>query len=110
MQTVCCAELEHAQGLAVSAKRDIGRYAFVYGVLALISVCLWWPALLTWAVERGTVAGQVTDGLALPSGARATLLIMNVYFTWAVYLCRDAAIGQGMRSLHLNRHLPSALP
>jgi len=66
----------------------------LYAILALASVSSWWIPLLDWAVTRGTVSGQLEDGLKNPFGARATILIMGTFWVWTIVWLPQLKISQ----------------
>jgi len=89
-------EMEFAKN--VSRPTRIRRYHWLYAIQGFVSVCAWFPALLEWAVTRGTIAGQLADGLVTVSGTRATIAVMLCAFVWGIYFIFDVRIaGTGPR-------------
>jgi len=65
--------------------KDIGRYHWLYLILAIIAVGSWLPNLLDWVLNVGTVAGQLEAGCKTAIGSRATWAIMGMSFTFGFY-------------------------
>jgi len=60
-----------------------------------VSVCSWFTNLLIWALTRGTIAGQLSEGLMTPAGARATIMVVGSFWVWAVYFVHDSTTSIG---------------